>query len=1087
MAFQLDIPFYGVELQFLKEGNVQVPLLEHNVARLDASVELLAAHFKKAFQKKVLDRGNYWPILDFPKADFKPGKVAVSFPKARNGFSHPAFDLTFDYYFAEQARGLWAVLPALGLESFAHDEEQLRLNLAESIRLEFARKQRLKNLKDVISTIWYKNTTLHENEITLQFHTLKELEQVEEDEKVELLPKVAQQITLTQTVNFGREKELEQLANMLKGKFNRNVLIVGPSGVGKTNLVWELAFRKTQLGIKQKLFETSASTMIKELTGDTGWQDNLSYLCAELTKKGSILFVRNFLELFEVGQYEGNSVSMAEYLRSYISRNELTLISECTDEEYAKIEVRSPNYLSMFQIIRLQEPKDDLEAIIIKKINQIADNRQVKIEAEAVKETIRLNKRYTPYSGFPGKPIRFLENLLLNTKPQTDETPATLLNKSWVYRQFCEEAGMPRFMVDPSVAMDLTAIKTHFQANIFGQAQAIETVIDLLASVKTALTREGKPIASLLFVGPTGVGKTEMAKVLAQFMFGNKERMIRFDMSEYANPYTVMRLTGESYGKDGLLTSAVRQNPFSVVLFDEIEKAHPVFYDLLLQMLGEGRLTDSAGRLVDFCSTIIIMTSNIGASKLQAGRVSYKNEVNIKAVTAHFDSEVRKHFRPELFNRIDQVITFEPLTAEVVRLVTDREINLLKKREGIAYRSMDFFIDEAVYNFLGEKGYDPKYGARQLQRAIREELVIPLAARLNAYPYDEHLVVNVRLSEARTIALDIETDPFKFDLLLEELTRNEFADHAGELRRSIKRLQEGNFFIQLTSELSMLESELKKQGKAFWKDKTQSEKYSFYLATRDKVEKMATIIEGYEEELALVCMGLQPYNTYLIEDIKTWEQQYFNLKIELFTRIHPQSNSCKLGVYGQEIDKVIRLYFDIFEARGFIPAASTLWFREAHYYEEEKISRQEGDKTIETREARQEYISKSFDIQEFTQSFTPPEAGDVLVGIEIDVFGECPYLYFSEEEGFHKWKASGNKFDIFHVISYPTINDSLTPLDIHRKRYFDKKKTRRVYTEEHLKDSVYKINREIVRDNLAELLTNAMNERFGDKLNEVLM
>ncbi|MEM1124086.1 MAG: AAA family ATPase, partial [Bacteroidota bacterium] len=190
---------------------------------------------------------------------------------------------------------------------------------------------------------------------------------------------------------------------------------------------------------------------------------------------------------------------------------------------------------------------------------------------------------------------------------------------------------MPSFIIDPAVPMDLTAIKQQFNDNVFGQEKAVDSIVNLLASVKTALTKTGKPIASFLFVGPTGVGKTELAKVLAQFMFGHRDKMVRFDMSEYADAYSVMRLTGLSYGSDGLLTAAVRRTPFCVLLFDEIEKAHTNFFDLLLQILSEGRLTDSSGRLVNFCSTIIIMTSNIGASNLQSNRISLQQTVASEA------------------------------------------------------------------------------------------------------------------------------------------------------------------------------------------------------------------------------------------------------------------------------------------------------------------------------------------------------------------------------------------------------------------------------------------------------------------------
>ena len=398
--------------------------------------------------------------------------------------------------------------------------------------------------------------------------------------------------------------------------------------------------------------------MIKELTGDTGWQDNLATLCAELTGTKNLLFIRNLLELFEVGQYQGNEVSMAEYLRAYISRGEISIISECSEEERARIELRSPNFLSFFQIIQVAEPKKELEHIVLQKANDLAKDKNLQLHEEAIKESIRLHRRFQPYAGFPGKPIRFLESIILNKSPESSK----VIGRKEVVQNFCEETGMPLFMVDPEVPMEPAKVKGKFNTQVFGQELAVEQVVDTLSAVKTALSRTGKPIASFLFVGPTGVGKTELAKILSAFMFGSTHRMVRFDMSEFSDPYSVMRLMGENYFADGLLTSAVRREPFCVLLFDEIEKAHPSFYDLLLQMLGEGRLSDSRGQLVNFCSTIIIMTSNIGAAGMQQTPISWKGERSADEVTAHFRSAVEKHFRPELFNRIDKVIPFEPLS-----------------------------------------------------------------------------------------------------------------------------------------------------------------------------------------------------------------------------------------------------------------------------------------------------------------------------------------------------------------------------------------------------------------------------------------
>ena len=698
-------------------------------------------------------------------------------------------------------------------------------------------------------------------------------------------------------------------------------------------------------------------------------------------RNNDILFVRNLLELFEVGKYVGNDVSMADYMRTFLSRGEVTMITECTEEEFARIQLKNPNYTNLFQIIKLTEPKEELEEIIINKVNDIAKTRKVVLEEEAIKETIRLNRRYTPYAGFPGKPIRFLENLLINRKAISKH-----VNRSEVIRNFCEETGMPQFMVDPNLPMDLTEVEKKFKSNVFGQDKAIHSLTGLLASVKTALMRTGKPIASLLFIGPTGVGKTEMAKVLSQFMFGGRDRMIRFDMSEFSDPYSVMRLTGESYFSDGLLTSAVRREPFCVLLFDEIEKAHRDFYDLLLQILSEGRLTDSSGKLVNFCSTIIIMTSNIGATNLQTNPIGLNTNTDAEQISEHFLSAVQKYFRPELYNRIDQVLPFEPLSKEVVRFVVDRELKLFRKREGVRFRKMDLLIEEKIHNFLSKEGYNSKYGARYLQRAIREKLILPLAKELSTHDYDDQLIVKIKQS-GKNLIPTIEADPLGLDLLLEELDKINFADHASDLRRQIYRLQEGHFYVMMLSELDIMERSKEKEGERFWKNKARGIKYTYYIQTIQKIKNLNNQIESHEEELSLSCMDLNAYNPGLIEDLKKWEIDLYQLKISLYAHLNTNANHCSIGIYGTELQEIVGFYCELISTQDYTFSAKSVWFRDA-LYNKEILDLEFGGK-----KKAAEYIYKEF-AGKFDENLKPPKKGDILYGIELKVKGDCCALFF---------------------------------------------------------------------------------------------
>ncbi|MEM9821464.1 MAG: AAA family ATPase, partial [Bacteroidota bacterium] len=982
--------------------------------------------------------------------------------------------------------GFWGVVPALGVEAFANAGADLATRLVEAIRLEFNRSRRLQHVQRIVSAIWFDAIELQRRDLALQIPTPKDLENSEEQSQEAFLPKLAEPLQIQQRVVYGRKKELDQLIRAVKTGFNRNVLLVGPTGVGKTALIWEMVRQRKKRRIENTVWETTASTMVKELTGETGWEDNLAFLCRELAQSGDFLFIRNLLDLFEVGQYEGNTMSMAEYLAGFISRGEINVLSECTEEEMARIELRSPNFIPQFQVIRLEEPVEEMEDIVINKVNDLAKKQGIDLEQSAIEETIRLNRRFTPYAGFPGKPIRFLESLLIAFRQSPFNQNAKgkyLVDRTQVVKSFCEETGMPLFMVDPAIPMEPEKIKSQFNEQVFGQEKAVESVVNLLASVKTALTRSGKPIASFLFVGPTGVGKTEMAKQLAAFTFGNRDRMIRFDMSEYSSAYAVSRLIGDQFFTDGLLTSAVRRSPFCLLLFDEIEKADSSFYDLLLQILGEGRLTDSRGKLVNFCSTIIIMTSNIGAANLQSNRISWQQDVDAAEISSHFMNAVEKHFRPELFNRIDQIIPFEPLSRATVRFVVDREINLFKQREGIRFRRMDLQIEPEVLDFLGEKGYDHKYGARQLQRTIRELLIIPLSRALNVEDADDQLLVNIFVAE-ESIQLTVEADPLGLELLLEELDKINYADYASELRRQMYRFREGHFYVRLLSEIDILEREKKRKKEVFFKNKAKAEQYTFYLQLREKVGQLTQVIEQYESDMSLATLELIPFQPSLFDQLKTWEKDFFDLKLEIYTRRNPEAAIAHMGFYGSNIHHIVNFYLDLCQAKGFQCELQAVWFREAHYNEEVVLTDVDGKgNSVERKSKRQEYVKSKVPAKKGIE-FKKPQKGDQLYGVEMKVVGTCSFLYLKEEEGPHRWKISDK--EIYNYVVQVSAKAIETPTNIHRKEFY-KHNPRRIIEAIHFKDNRLKINREVARGKHQEQLIELLDNDFVLKLNSELM
>lgn len=1046
----------------------------------------LGTKFARAFQEKMLDEGNYSPLLDeLAAGDFQKAKLKIDFPAAKDGISYPAFQLDFDYFYQENEAESWGIVPALGIEALTTGSEGLAARLEEAIRVEFTAQKRLQAVQQIVATAWFQQAEVQQEEISLTFHSPAELSALQKDKKRELLPKTAEKLHLPNPVAYGRDEELGFLERILKSRFLRNVLIVGPPGIGKTALIWELAHRRERLGITAEIWETTASVLIKELTTDTGWQDNLSFLVKELNQSGDILFVRSLAELFEVGQYVGNDTSMAEYLRSFLSRGELTLITECTPEQRAHIEVRSPNFLSFFQIITLKEPPG-IEDIIARKINDLAKIRGATVEPEAILEIIRLHRRFSPYSGMPGKPIRFLESILMNAPPE--ETSYAITRQS-VLEGYCEESGMPAFMVNPELPMDLPGVRRFFDENVFGQEKATRAVADLLATVKMALSRTAKPIASFLFVGPTGVGKTELAKVLAQFMFGSRERLLRFDMSEYSTPWSVLRLVGQGHGTDGLLTSAVRREPFCVLLFDEIEKAAPSFYDLLLQILGEGRLSDSQGKLVNFCSAIIIMTSNIGAEKLQRGEIGWKTGARQRNLSDHFLKAVEENFRPEFVNRIDEIVAFEPLSQDTVRYVVEREIDQLKQREGIRFRHLDLEIADSALDLLAFKGYDARFGARHLQRTLRQELVAPLALTLNRYEYDEHLTVKIFAeNDGLTIAGDC--DPLGFDLLMEQWDKLTLADQTGDHRRRATAFLESPLYLRFLSDLDRLEGEKKLLNERFWEHSAKAALYSNLLNAKNTMTGLYESIQDAELEIALASMGHSPFNTDFSDRLKNWAAAYFQYKMDLYSLLYPRHNSIHFAVYGVEPERLLPFYLELFKQKGFQPATvKTVWFRE-NYLEELPLSQlpmpaEEEEELPEflpetEKKPQPAYPKQDCSIESLAKmSFEPPRKGDRLYGFELVLNAPCIWLYLKDEKGIHQLEVNGAEM-FFSV--HTAQRAQKTPEEIHRLSFYKNVKPRRTLAGLQLTDKKLGLALEILPSRMVQIFVEKLDEQFKNLL-----
>ncbi len=650
---------------------------------------------------------------------------------------------------------------------------------------------------------------------------------------------------------FKREDLIERLTYTFYHSENTPIVLVGKEGVGKHSLIQETIFRyrdvqqDKNVAHLQSVWHLDPTRIIAGMSVVGWWQKRFEAILkfAQTRRQDMVknptadkLVFDNIVALQRIGKSAQNNMTLSDVLKPYLEKRKLQIILIATPEEWKIVQEKDRSFTDLFQVLRIPEVRYETAVrIVLEQRKQLELAYDGNISIQAIHRLFTIQRNYLKNKALPGSVMKLLRQLVTKYKSIPIDLPE-------VREEFQNFSGLEESIFDASYSFEKQEVRKKISAALVGQPEAVDTLADVIHTIKAKLANPDKPLGSFMFIGPTGVGKTQAAKVLCKYLMGDEKHLMRFDMNEYIDESAVHRLIGDYYNPEGQLTGKVRYNPFGILLLDEIEKAHPKVHDLLLQVLDDGRLTDSIGRTVDFTNTIIIMTSNVGARAVSAQLGFGQNLANDAAI---YRKSVSDMFRPEFINRIDRIVIFKPLALAHILNIARLQIKELLQRDGFVRRSTILNISQEALEWVARRGYDARMGGRALKRQIERDLTALSAEQLVSTYSDQ------------PILFDINYDGQK---LVPRITTLEFVDSITEnwLPETPDEKQGKRFYGQLLRRIERIEQKISRMEQAEEQgelivvgnnkgDQLNWQHYDFKNRLVEVKERVQTMLLGYRD------------------------------------------------------------------------------------------------------------------------------------------------------------------------------------------------------------------------------------------------